>query len=162
MREEVDFGFVESIAVLPFQNNSEDEYAPTRTRDIVMTQVLAMGLFDVVEKDLVDSALQEELISPNTEIDPLAIKRIGSRLKVQAVLLGTVDIAGTSKVGSTAAPEVALTLRLIETKSGLILWQASGYKSAESLANRLLGIKGDNTYNITLKLVRSLLGTIDI
>lgn len=162
LREEVDFTFIERIAVLPFQNNSDDDYAPVRTRDIVLTQVLAMGLFDVVEKDLVDSALREELISPDTEIDSLALKRLGSRLRVQAVLLGTVDMAGMSKVGTTAAPEVALTLRLVETNSGMVLWQASGHRSAESMTNRLLGIKGDNMYGVTLKLVRSLLRTFDI
>lgn len=162
LREEVDFASVRNIAVLPFQNNSEDDYAPVRTRNIVLTQVLTMGLFDVVEKDLVDSALREELVSLDAEIDAFATKRIGARLKVQAVLLGTVDIAGESKVGGTVAPEVGLTLRLLETNSGMILWQASGYNSAESLANRLLGIRGDTTYEITVKLVRSLLRTLDI
>ena len=82
LREEVDFASVQSIAVLPFQNNSDDDYAPIRTRNIVLTQVLAMGLFDIVEKDLVDSALREELVSLDAEVDALALKRLTMRISV--------------------------------------------------------------------------------
>ena len=96
LREDVDFNFVQRIAVLPFQNNSDDQYAIVRTRDITITHVLTLGLFDVVERDLVDSALREEVITPSAEIDPLSLKRLGNRLRVQAFLLGTVDMAGES------------------------------------------------------------------
>ena len=161
-REDVDFNFVQRIAVLPFQNNSDDDYATVRTRDVTITHVLTLGLFDVVEKDLVDSAMQEEVLVPGAAIDPLTLKRLGSRLKVQAFLLGTVDMAGKNTVGSTSTPEMALTLRLVEAESGMVLWQASGHKSAESLSNRLLGITGDDVYEITVKLVRSLLQTLQI
>ena len=162
VRENVDFSFVQRIAVLPFQNNSEDDYAPARTRNITITHVLTRGLFDVVEKDLVDSALRDEVITPGAEIDPLTLKRLGSRLQVQAFLLGTVDLAGSSKIGAASAPQLGVTLRLIEAESGMVLWQASGYKSAASLSNRLLGITGDDDYGITVKVVRSLLRTLDI
>ena len=159
MREEVDLGYVEKIAVLPFQNNSSDEYAPKLARDITITQVLAMGLFDVVDKDLVDNMLYDEAIGAGEPLAPLSMKRIGRRLNVQALLVGTVDMAGTVKLGSTTSPEVALTLRLIETDSGMILWQASGHYSGESFGRRLLGIKPDNTYKINSDLIRKLLNT---
>ena len=162
LREDVDFAFVQRIAVLPFQNNSDDNYATVRTRDVTITHVLTLGLFDVVERDLVDSALREEVITPQAEIDPLSLKRLGNRLRVQAFLLGTVDMAGQSRVGNTSAHEMALTLRLVEAESGMILWQASGHKSGESFSRRLLGIKGDDAYQITVKVVKSLLRTLDI
>jgi hypothetical protein len=161
LREDVDFNFVQRIAVLPFHNNSDDNYAPVRTRDITITHVLTMGLFDVVERDLVDSALREEVVTTETDIDPLSLKRLGSRLKVQAFLLGTVDMAGEVRIGNTSAHEIALTLRLIEAESGMVLWQASGHRSGESLSKRLLGISGDDAYKITQSLVRTLLGTLD-
>lgn len=158
-REDVDFSFVERIAVLPFQNNSSDKFASKRTRDVTITQVLSLGIFDVVEKDLVDSVLYEEAIDPGSAIDPLTLKRMGNRLNVQGFLLGTIDLAGMGKVGSATYPELAVTLRLVEAESGMILWQASGSLSGESLANRLLGTKGDDTYQITAKLIKLLLRT---
>ena len=95
LREEVDFAFVEKVAVLPFENNSGVRYAAERTRDITITQVLAWGLYDTVEKGLVDNVLYEEAIDPGTPLDPLAMKRIGQRLRVQAFIVGTIDLAGS-------------------------------------------------------------------
>ncbi len=159
LREDIDFSFIEKIAVLPFTNNSQDEFAPGRTRDVAITQVLSLGIFDVVEKDLVDSVLYDEAIDPGSAVDPLTMKRMGNRLGVQGFLLGTIDLAGMNRVGSATYPELAVTLRLVEAESGVILWQASGNFSGESLANRLLGTKGDDTYQITVKLIRNLLRT---
>ena len=157
MREDVDFGYIQRIAVLPFQNNSEDKYAAERARDVTITQVLALGMFDTVEKTLVDNVLYEEALDPGVPLDPLTMKRIGQRLEVQALLLGTVDLAGVSRIGRAAYPEMALTLRLVEAESGLILWQASGNLSGESTAKRLFGVKPDDTYQVTMELVRDLL-----
>jgi hypothetical protein len=116
-----------------------------------------MGLFDVVEKDLVDSYMYNEAIDPGVPIDPLTLKRLGGRLGVQAFILGAVYVAGTSKVGATTYPEIALTLRLVEAESGMLLWQASGHKSGESFGRRLFGLKADDSYQITLNLVKTLL-----
>ena len=159
LREDVDFSFVQRIAVLPFQNNTQEQYAPERSRDVTITQVLSLGLFDVVEKDLVNSVLFDEAIDPGSPIDPLTLKRMGHRLNVQGFLLGTVDLAGMNKIGASSYPELALTLRLLEAESGMILWQASGNYSGESLASRLFGTKGDDTFQITVKLIRKLLKT---
>lgn len=162
VREEVDFAFVEKIAVLPFENNSGNRYAAERTRNITITQVLASGLYDTIEKGLVDNVLYEEAIDQGAALDPLALKRIGQRLRVQAFIVGTIDLSGDGKVGSSSYPEMALTLRLIEANSGMILWQASGNYSGQSLANRLLGIKPEDDYRITVKLVRRLLNTAPV
>ena len=159
IREDVDIAYVQRIAVLPFQNNSGDQYAGTLARNVTITQVLAQGLFDVVDKDLVDTILYDEAIEPGIPLDPLSMKRIGHRLNTQALLLGTVDTSGTSKLGATTYPETALTLRLVDAESGLILWQASGYYTGESFGRRLLGINPTDAYNITFRLVRRLLNT---
>lgn len=159
VREEVDFGFIQRTAVLPFENNSTDSFASERARDVTITQILSLGLFDTVEKVLVDNVLYEEGIEKGTPIDPLTLKRIGQRLDCQAVILGTVDLAGSGRVGAISYPEMALTLRLIEVNSGLILWQASGNLSGESFGRRLFGLKADDAYQVTLKLVRNLLQT---
>ena len=161
-REDVDIGFVQSIAVLPFENNSSDKYAPKLARDITITLVLALGLFDVVDKYLVDNMLYDEAIRVDDPLDPLSMKRMGQRLNVQALLLGTVDLAGTGEVGSTTYPEIALTLRLVEADSGMILWQASGHYTGESFGRRLLGINPDTAYKINFDLVRRLLNTAPV
>jgi len=89
-----------------------------------------------------------------------AVKRLGQRLNVQAMLIGSVDIVGEGRVGSTSFPEVAITLRLLEAQSGMILWQSSGRESGESLKNRILGLSPKDSFQITNDLVRGMIATL--
>jgi hypothetical protein len=159
VRQDVDFTFIERIAVLPLENNTSDRYAAELARDATITQVLEMRLYDTIEKVLVDNVLYEEGVQQGVPFDPLTLKRIGQRLNAQALLIGTIDFAEAGRVGSTSYEQLALTLRLIEVNSGLILWQASGRASGESFFRRLFGVKSDDRYMLNLKLIRKLLST---
>ena len=160
VRENVDFGFVKKIAVLPVENNSKDEFAPELVRDITITRILAMRLFDVIDKGLVDSVLKEEAIEPGKPIDTATIKRLGQKLNVQCLLLSTLDIAADSRQGSMSYPEISVTLRLVEVETGLVIWQAGGHQSGDSMWRRLFGLSGRDKYQVTVSLVEDLLRTI--
>ena len=160
LREDVDFGFIQRIAVLPFENNTNDKFAPGRFRDIVTTSLLAYGLFDVVDKGLVDSVFVEEAIEQGAAIDGLTLKRLGQRLNVQAMMIGSVDVVNQARIGGVEYPEIAMTLRLLEAQSGMILWQASGRLTGESLVKRILGLAPGDSYKITSDLVISLIRTL--
>lgn len=160
MREDVTLDFVNRISVFPLENNTDQKHAAALARDVLNTQILSMELFDIVDKGIVDSVLHEEAIDPGTPVSQLMIKRLGQRLNVQAIMLGSVDLAGNKRVGSVLVPEMSLTLRLIDVKSGLVLWQASGQYDGDSMIGRLFGVIPDDTYKVALKLVRDLLSTI--
>jgi TolB-like protein len=160
VRENVDLGYVTKIAVLPLQNNSKDEYAPEMLRDIIITRVFAMKLFDVTDKGLVDSMLKEEAIDAGKPIDGPTIRRLGQRLNAQALLLGTVDMASEGRKGSVVYPEMAATLRLLDTESGQVIWQASGNASGDSLWRRLFGLSGRDSYQVAAGLVHDLIRTV--
>lgn len=157
IREDVDLGYIERVAVLPLENHSDDKYAAKRVRNVINTQILAMGLFDTVEQGLVDSVLLREAIEQNAPIDQLTLKRLGQRLKVQAFVMGAVDQAGDVRRGANTFPEIAMTIRLLEAESGRILWQASGYRNGESLSRRLFGMAAIDSYQVALHLTRDLL-----
>lgn len=158
-REETDYSYIRQIGVLPFTNETKDELVATRARDITITQILALGLFDTVDKGIVDSVIAEEALTPGAPIDPLSLRRMGQRLRVQAFILGTVDLAQENRIGSVSFPQVAVTLRMVDANTGLILWQSSGSRSGESWTARLLGITPDDDYEITDKLIRHMLGS---
>ena len=160
IREDVDLGYIQRVAVLPLENHSDDKYAAKRARNVINTQILAMGLFDAAEQGVVDSVLRREAIEQADPIDLLTLKRLGQRLNVQAFVMGAVDQAGDVRRGSSTYPEVALTLRLLEAESGRILWQASGYRNGESLGRRLFGVAAVDSYKVTLALTRDLLATL--
>jgi len=160
LREQVDLGYIKRIAILQFENNSKDTYTPSRARDLAITQVLSQRIFDVVDKGQVDNALREEAIEPGHALDELTIKRLGQRLNVQAFLLGTVDHTGEQRMGASTFTELSLTLRLIDSKTALLLWQASGYGSGYSMVDRLFGLNPKDAFEVTMTLIDSLLSSI--
>jgi hypothetical protein len=157
VREDIDYSYIQRIGVLPFTNKTEDKLAGERARDITITQVLALGLFDTVDKGIVDAVMEDEALNPGAAIDPLSLKRIGQRIRAQAFILGTIDLAQENRIGSVAFPQIAITLRLVDTESGMVLWQASGTSSGESWGGRLFGVTPDDPFKTTDKLIRHML-----
>ncbi|MFW8602280.1 hypothetical protein ACOHYD_12470 [Desulfobacterota bacterium M19] len=161
VRPNTDFSFVKRVAVMPMQNNSKDAFVAERVRDMVITQLLANGMFDVVDKGLVDSALRDQAVNLSKgPMDAGVIKRLGQLLHVQAFMLGTIDNAERVQRGAVSFPQLVITLRLVDVNNGIIFWQASGHNSGDSLTKRLFGLSSDDSFNVSFKLLRRLLATI--
>ena len=160
LREEVSLDYVKTIAVLPLDNHSTDVFAAGRCREIIMTEVMSAGLFSVVEKGQVDSMLRSEAIDPGAPIDAPLLRRLGQRLGVQAFLMGSVDDLGQGRIGNSAYVELSMSLRLVDSESGLVLWQASGQGTGYSLWGRLFGVGYKDSFQVTLDLIRTLLATM--
>ncbi len=161
VRPDTDLSFVKRVAVMPMQNNSKDAFVAERVRDMVITQLLANGVFDVVDKGLVDSALRDQAVNLSKgAMDAGVMKRLGQLLHVQAFMLGTIDNAERVQRGAVSFPQLVITLRLVDVNNGIIFWQASGHNSGDSLAKRLFGLSSDDSFNVSFKLLRRLLATI--
>lgn len=161
LREDVDLAFVTRVAVVPFENNSKEQFAAERVRGMAITQILAQGLFDVVDKGLVDSALREEAVDlAKAPMDAGVMKRLGQRLNVQAFLFGTIDQAGDIQRGNNSYSALSVTLRLVDVNTGMIFWQASGSRTGDSMSKRLFGLGSDDEFRIAINLLRQLLTTV--
>jgi len=160
MRNNVDMGAITRIAVLPFQNFTSDQFVAERTRDIATTQLLALGVADVVDRGLIDSVMNEEVIDPKLPIDQINMKRLGQRLNVQAFLLGSIDMAGEKRTGTVAYPVLGVTLRLVDAQAGLVIWQGSGRWTAETVTGRILGIRPTDDFHVSLELLRRMLRSL--
>lgn len=160
LRDNVDMGAITRIAVMPFQNFTNDQFVAERTRDIATTQLLASGIADVVDRGLVDSVMAEEVIDPKLPIDQINMKRLGQRLNVQAFLLGAVDLAGEKRTGSIAYPVLGVTLRLVDAQAGVVIWQSSGRWTSETVVGRILGIKPTDDFHVSLELLQRMLRTL--
>ena len=154
-RENTNLALIQRIAVLPFEGGGR---AP-RIRELTMTQLLATDFFDVVDKGRVDNMLAQEAIAPTAPLDAFTIRRIGETLNVQAILLGSVEQLGQSR-GNAVFNEITMTLRLIETETGQLLWQASGRGSGYSLADRLFGFAPKDSFEVTMDLLNELFATM--
>ena len=155
IRQNTDLALIQNVAVLPFEGGGR---AP-RIRELTMTQLLALDIFDLVDKGRVDIFLQQEALPPAAPIDLFTIRRLGETLNVQAVLLGSVE-ESTGSRGNAAYSEIIMTLRLIDCETGSLLWQASGRGSGYSLTDRLFGFAPKDSFQVTLELLDELFATM--
>lgn len=156
VRENTNLALIQKVAVLPFEGGGRAQ----RMREMTMTQLLDLGVFDVIDKGRVDVFLQQEGLKPGAPIDAFTLRRLGESLNVEAALLGSVEQETVSR-GSARFPEITMTLRLVECESGTLLWQASGRGSGYSLADRLFGFAPKDNFEITMRLLRELFATMN-
>jgi len=161
VNENVSFGYIEKIAVLPFENHTDENHAGERMRDIASTEVLSRGLFEVIEKGDLDRFLREEMVvREHFSLDQATARQLATRLKAQAYLAGSVDDFTEMRNGPYSYPRISLTLRLVDCESGKIIWQASGHESGYSTVDRLFGLASEDANQVSFRLVKSLLDTL--
>lgn len=159
--EGIDYGFYNTVALLPLENNSGDEYAAERFSDVLMTAVLKNGLFDVVEKGDLKLFMRNEVAGKDmTSIDKQAAAKMAKFLKVDAYIAGSVDGYEIVRSGSYSFPVISATLRVVDTNTGQVIWQANGSESGYSTSQRILGIASADMHQVSLRLVEKLLQTM--
>ncbi len=140
-----DLSFVKKVAILPFNNFSEDRYAAEKVRNLVTVALLSRGVFDVVEQGEVRKVLNT-VVFPGKEVeegavlelDKETIRLIGEGLNVQAIIIGSVD-EYSGGFGGRAV--VSIAMRMIDTSSGIVLWQTKVTETSQSVWRKLIGIE---------------------
>lgn len=155
-----DLGAVKRVAVLPFENLTQERSAGDKVQKIFLSELLSLEAFDVVEPGLVAKTLKAERIESMEALGPADLKRLGESLKAQGLFVGAVVDFTESRSGSTPAPEVTIQLRLVETQSGVTIWSASKTVSGATASARLFGIGGDSLTETARRLLKQELRTL--
>ncbi len=159
--ESLGLGYVKRVVVLPFENHTETKYAELRFSDVVTTEILSRGLFEIVEKGEAQRFLREELVQKEQDtLDQATALRLGQELNVQAYLSGAVEDFSEVQSGSYSYPVIAATLRLVDVNTGQIIWQASGSESGYKTSDRLFGFASEDVNQVGFRLARRLLETL--
>ena len=159
--ESLGLGYVKRVVVLPFENHTETKFAELRFSDVVTTEILSRGLFEVVEKGEARRFLREELVQKEQDsLDQATAMRLGQELNVQAYLSGAVEDFTEVQSGSYSYPVIAATLRLVDVKTGQIIWQASGSESGYKTYDRLFGFASEDVNQVSYRLAQKLLATL--
>lgn len=154
-----DFGYVERVAVVPFENLSNDPTAAPRVTRLVITELLASGAVDVVEPGEVQAALDRlgaRITTPSTE----QVVSLGQALGVQAVVVGSVTQSEVLRSGAVQIPVVSLDVHMLETETGTAVWAANHTEKASGLGAKLLGAGGEPLSETTRRCVRRVLVTL--
>jgi len=153
----MDFGSLQSVAVLPFQNLTGVEAAGERVRDTFMVRLLATGAVYVLPPGEVARGLSKISRIPPSGPSADQIKQLGGILGVDSVVNGVVKEYGSVRSGATSANVVSVSLQMIEISSGQIIWSASSTKGGVTLLDRLFGGGGKPMDTVTVKAVDDLL-----
>jgi len=157
----IGLGYINRIAVLPLENFSKNKGIEGRTRELLMTRLLGHGLYDLVEPGELHRFLQDEVRSKNKAlIDQTVAKRMAREFNIQAYMTGSIDDYKEVRNGSYTYPVIAITLRMVDIKTGAVIWQASDDDSSYSTAGRLFGFNAEETNAVIFRLIDKLLGTM--
>ncbi len=114
------------VAILPFENLSNEEGAGRIAGNIFLVKALNSGVFDIADPGAVDEELGAERVRLTAHIPLETLRKIGKRLQVHYILMGSVledEMQILSGVGGGGqVPSVALTTRMIDVRTGRVVW----------------------------------------
>ncbi len=116
---------IKRVGVLPFINESGRHGIGEVVTNIFVTVVFRKGVFEVEEQGNIKRFLVRNKVKRIDKISSTQIKRLGENVKTDAVFIGTVEeFSGGGKRAGAMTPVVSIRVRLVEAKTGKILWIA--------------------------------------
>ena len=136
------FGFVERVAVVPFENLTDDRGAGARMSRYFVSELLAVEVFDVVEPGEVAAAMSIVGELRVAELTKEQIVQVGRELQAQGLFLGSVTESSSLRTGSHTKNVVTLDVRLVETETGAVIWSTTLTESGRGFWAGLFGTGG--------------------
>ena len=160
IRPDYDFSYIKKVAVLPLDNLTNEKFAGEAVRQVVICELLATGLVDVVVPGEADTTIEKLGLRSTKSLNAEQIKTISNSLKVQAVILGSVGKFGEVRIGNISAPEVTITLMMADATSGSIVWSITKTGGGASFMARHFGAKSETMSEAVLRVVREAIQTL--
>ncbi|HNV03261.1 MAG TPA: CsgG/HfaB family protein [Vicinamibacterales bacterium] len=152
----MDFGSIRTIAVAPFANLARDQVVAERVRDVFVNRLLATGAVYVLPVGEVARGLAKLEIQNPTTPTPDDVVKLGALLEAQAVITGVVREYGEVRSGTTSSNVISMSIQLVETGTGKIVWSASSTKGGISFWDRLIGGGGQPLNRVTEEAIDAL------
>ncbi len=154
----MDFGAVRTVAVMPFGNLSRDNLAADRVRDVFGSMLLATGAVYVVPSgEVIRYVAKAGIPQPSTPSVEEVVK-LGTMLKADAILTGVVKEYGEVRSGNTSGNVVSLSVQLLETATGKVVFAGATTRGGITFTDRLFGSGGAPLNDVTEAAVDDLLG----
>lgn len=153
----MDFGLIQTIAVMPFSNYSRDNIAGDRVRDVFVTMLQGTGAVYVVPTGEVARGISR--INPQIPASPTPEEtvRLAAAVKADTVITGAIREYGEVRSGSSSANLISISLQMMEAQTGKVVWTASSTKGGVSTSDRLFGGGGEPMNRVTEKAIDDLL-----
>ncbi len=145
----MDFGAIQTVAVMPFLNLSREGMAGERVRDVFMNSLLSTGAVYVLPIGEVARGIARTEVQTPATPSPEDIVRLSSNIKAQAVITGAVLEYGEVRSGSSAAGVASITVEMLEAQTGRTVWSAASTKGGIDIWDRLFGGGGRPMNDVT-------------
>lgn len=126
-----DFSTPKKIAVLPFENLSDDGGAGEKLQKIFLVELLKQKKWQVLEPGEVEEALKELRIRATDKLSSERVGQLKEKLGLDWIFFGTVLEFSAPQAGSNEPPVVSLTARILDAASGEIVWAAFGSRQGD-------------------------------
>lgn len=153
----MDFGAIQTVAVMPFTNLTRDTLAAERVRDVFMTMLQATGGLYVIPPGEVGRGISRLNIEHPASPTPEDVTKFAKNVSVDAVFTGTLSEYGEVRSGTSTANVVSLSLQLMEAQTGRVVWTASSTQGGVTTSDRLFGGGGEPMNATTQKAIDDLL-----
>ncbi|OGW40854.1 MAG: penicillin-binding protein activator LpoB [Nitrospirae bacterium GWD2_57_9] len=155
--ESMDFAAIRTVAVMPLSNQTRETLATERVRDVFATTLLSTGAVYVIPPGEVNRGISRAAIAEAAFPAPEDIVKFGSIVKVDAVIIGVIREYGEVRSGNSTSQVISLSMKMIETQTGRVVWSASSTQGGISFKDRLLGGGGLPMNQITEKAVNDII-----
>jgi hypothetical protein len=153
----MDFGAIQTVAVMPFQNLTRDNLAADRVRDVFINRLLSTGALYVLPVGEVARAVSRMEIQNAVAPSPEEVVKLAGLLKAEAVITGTVQEYGEVRSGSTSANLISVSVQMLEGQTGRVVWTAASTRGGIDAWDRLLGGGGRPMNDVTRDAVNDLI-----
>jgi polysaccharide biosynthesis protein PelC len=153
----MDFGSIKTVAIVPLANLTRDTLAADRVKDVLANNLYATGGVYVVPPGEVARGIARAGIAIPSSPSIEEVKKLGGILSVDAVITGVVKEYGEVRSGSVASNVISLSLQMVETQTGKVIWSASITKGGVSAWDRLVGGGGEPVDDVTERAVNDLI-----
>jgi hypothetical protein len=155
--QQMEFGSIHTVAVLPLQNLSKESNAADRVRETFAGALLSTGVVYVLPLGEVARSISRLGIVNAATPAVEDITKLGKALQADAVVTGVVREYGETRSGTATGNLVSVSLQLYETQSGKVVWSAAATRGGVTLGNRLFGGSGPPLNELTEQTVEALL-----
>lgn len=158
----IGLGYIKNIAVLPLEDFSKEKGITERSRELLITKLLSHRLYGVVESgELHHFLLDHVRTKEKALIDQTVAKQMAREFNIEGYIAGSIDEYTNVRHGNYSYPVIAMTLRMVDIKTGEVIWQASADDSGYSSAGRLFGLNAEGTNAVLFRLIDRLLSTMN-
>ncbi len=156
----MDFGVIQSVAVMPFANQTREQTAADRVRDEFIVKLLCTGGVYAVPIGEVKRGIMRSGIADPTAPSPEEVIKLASIVKVDAVITGAVKEYGEVRSGSASSNVISISMEMIEAQTGRVVWAADSTRGGVNLGDRLFGGGGNPMNDVTEQAVNDIINKL--